>query len=382
MTIPSEYDDSQQQQQSTAATGRCSPTAVNPNFSRKYSSTFSTIEWASAASIKGNKPEGDASSGSITRATTQLSSGQFASRSSSSRSSSSLSLSSRSLETFATPPLRGEVTLKHENGDLVILQVPTKGEAAAKPKASASPTSYLKLKEEFLNRSERLQQQAGTADQGKSDIGRKKMVQHDDDSESTGSKHLLQIIQEAEKRVAAERFRFPFSFWNSKPTPDPSKLYAPRKQRKLPALLVSFNSGADDGDEEDGGDGKTSVQKSMKRKCLVRCQAIVLASSIAVGIKTAIVLVLLLGDNLFHDDKRNAIKQFAYSSTHQQDMLELAEQITIACGGDSSMSNCQHLCREHMCCVEQEEEYSCKNDETRDCAVYAGCVVLIDDSFA
>ena len=34
------------------------------------------------------------------------------------------------------------------------------------------------------------------------------------------------------------------------------------------------------------------------------------------------------------------------------------------------------------CCVEQEEEYSCKNDVTRDCAVYAGCVVLIDDSFA
>ena len=63
-----------------------------------------------------------------------------------------------------------------------------------------------------------------------------------------------------------------------------------------------------------------------------------------------IVLVLLLGDNLLHDDKGNAIKQFAYSSTHQQDMLELAEQITVACGGDSSMSNCQHLCREHMLC--------------------------------
>ena len=212
------------------------------------------------------------------------------------------------------------------------------------------------------------------------------MVQYDDDSESTGSKHLLQIIQEAEKRVATERFRFPIPFWNSKPKPDPSKLYAPRKQRKLPALLVSFNSGADDGDEEDGGDGKTSsIQKNMKTKCLVRCQAIVLASSIAVGITTAVVLVLLLGDNHLHNDKGNAIKQFAYSSTHQQDMLELAEQITIACGGDSSMysmSNCQHLCREHMCCVEQEEKYSCKNDVTRDCAVYAGCVVLIDDSFA
>jgi len=36
------------------------------------------------------------------------------------------------------------------------------------------------------------------------------------------------------------------------------------------------------------------------------------------------------------------------------------------------------LCSQHMCCVEQDDEYSCKSDVTKDCAVYAGCVVLID----
>mmetsp|Transcript_9222 Transcript_9222/g.13926 ORF Transcript_9222/g.13926 Transcript_9222/m.13926 type:complete len:290 (-) Transcript_9222:141-1010(-) len=68
-----------------------------------------------------------------------------------------------------------------------------------------------------------------------------------------------------------------------------------------------------------------------------------------------------------------------------QEMLELAEQITAACGGESSRSStgtssCQELCHNHMCCVEQDDEYSCKNDVAEDCGVYAGCVALIDDN--
>lgn len=67
-----------------------------------------------------------------------------------------------------------------------------------------------------------------------------------------------------------------------------------------------------------------------------------------------------------------------------QEMLELAEQITTACGTSSlitgsTSSSCQELCREHMCCVEQDEEYSCRKDEAMDCAVYAGCEALVKD---
>eukprot|EP00984_Skeletonema_dohrnii_P033118 scaffold28620_cov94-Skeletonema_dohrnii-CCMP3373.AAC.2 len=68
-----------------------------------------------------------------------------------------------------------------------------------------------------------------------------------------------------------------------------------------------------------------------------------------------------------------------------QEMLQLAEQITAACGESSRSStgesSCQELCHNHMCCVEQDDEYSCKNDAAEDCAVYAGCVALIDDSY-
>jgi hypothetical protein len=69
-----------------------------------------------------------------------------------------------------------------------------------------------------------------------------------------------------------------------------------------------------------------------------------------------------------------------------QEMLELAEQITAACGGESSRSStvtsssCQELCHNRMCCVEPDDEYSCKSDVTKDCGVYAGCMVLIDDN--
>jgi len=64
-----------------------------------------------------------------------------------------------------------------------------------------------------------------------------------------------------------------------------------------------------------------------------------------------------------------------------QEMLELAEQITTACGKSSltdGSSSCQELCHDHMCCVEEDDEYSCRNDETKDCAVYAGCEALIE----
>eukprot|EP00985_Skeletonema_marinoi_P012200 scaffold5845_cov142-Skeletonema_marinoi.AAC.5 len=71
-------------------------------------------------------------------------------------------------------------------------------------------------------------------------------------------------------------------------------------------------------------------------------------------------------------------QQLLQQQGREQEMLELAERINVACG-DLSTSSCLKLCSQHMCCVEEDDEYSCKSDVTKDCAVYAGCVVLIDD---
>jgi len=87
-------------------------------------------------------------------------------------------------------------------------------------------------------------------------------------------------------------------------------------------------------------------------------------------------------------NNNNVVQQQLLQQQQQgrgQEMLELAEQITAACGESSrsstGASSCQELCHNHMCCVEQDDEYSCKGDVAENCGVYAGCVALIDDSF-
>eukprot|EP00984_Skeletonema_dohrnii_P037753 scaffold40167_cov150-Skeletonema_dohrnii-CCMP3373.AAC.2 len=224
------------------------------------------------------------------------------------------------------------------------------------------------------------QQQVGTAAYRKNE-GNEKDIDHqmreqdeDDDAESTGSKGLVQMIQEAENQSAANRFRR-FPLWNSN-LDNVSDLYAPRKQGRQPRLVVGFNS---DGDDDVGGKGDRNISAQTNvRDWVVRCQVIVSVLSIVVGVVTCIVLVLALGDNALHADKRNDPnkEQSSHYSTNQQEMLRLAEQVTIACGvsSSSSMSTCKELCHNHMCCVVQDDEYSCKSDVTKDCAVYAGCV--------
>lgn len=63
----------------------------------------------------------------------------------------------------------------------------------------------------------------------------------------------------------------------------------------------------------------------------------------------------------------------------QQKLLETAERVVQACAEsrlDRDMSECQKLCKKSMCCFEGGE-YSCAEDERKDCAVYAGCEALV-----
>ena len=85
--------------------------------------------------------------------------------------------------------------------------------------------------------------------------------------------------------------------------------------------------------------------------------------------------------NINHNNDNNHIMQ-NYQSTPQQ-LLELTEQINIACDESSIIHHdnrkiCQQLCHEKMCCF-QEEPYSCIDNEEMVCAVYMGCQVLYGD---
>jgi len=64
----------------------------------------------------------------------------------------------------------------------------------------------------------------------------------------------------------------------------------------------------------------------------------------------------------------------------QQELLEIAESVVTVCSEeqlDIDMGPCQNICHASMCCFEEDEEYSCEDDEDMDCAVYAGCEALV-----
>jgi len=253
---------------------------------------------------------------------------------------------------------------------------------------------------------------SGNNDDGDDDEGK---------SNARGSMLLVEQIRQENEEGGGKR--------NKKPLWKGAFLYAPTKSKQK----VQFDlNGEDDCEEvvmEDGQKiivskcGGCDKSRGGCKWCLV---ALTLLAIVAVAAVT--VYFIMFPPNtaiLYWKKAMNGMRDWKSSSSnnnnvvqqqlmvqqqHQQgrgqEMLELAEQITLACGESSllrsgssvsssgsaggggggvdarsGMSSCQELCHNHMCCVEQDDEYSCKNDIMKDCAVYAGCVALIDDNF-
>eukprot|EP00985_Skeletonema_marinoi_P031644 scaffold37748_cov205-Skeletonema_marinoi.AAC.4 len=112
-------------------------------------------------------------------------------------------------------------------------------------------------------------------------------------------------------------------------------------------------------DDMDADDYDEDITEGNKRSscCLVftlTLLAITVAAAvsfIAFPSSTAILYWKDMGSN---DDTAQQQQQ----QGREQEMLELAERITVA-WGDLSTSSCLKLCSQHMCCVEQDDEYSC-----------------------
>lgn len=140
-------------------------------------------------------------------------------------------------------------------------------------------------------------------------------------------------------------------------------------------------------------------EKSSRPRCLL-CALLL----VVVGVAAAVCFVTIPPDTAISywkavsgsgsSNKKQAVIDVV--AQQGQEMLERAEQITAACGNSSPLRrsissdstgtagtgtpSCQKLCQHHMCCVVQDEEYSCENDVKKECAVYAGCEALIKDS--
>ena len=78
------------------------------------------------------------------------------------------------------------------------------------------------------------------------------------------------------------------------------------------------------------------------------------------------------------------IKETPSSALTEKEKLAIAESVDGACSLFSIESSdgrhkCQHICRDHLCCFDSDEDgFSCQDDPSKICSVYAGCVTLVE----
>jgi len=128
---------------------------------------------------------------------------------------------------------------------------------------------------------------------------------------------------------------------------------------------------------------RSSYQASMLCRqviILTALVAIIAGASMAIGYA-----VIGFGDHNVAKNSGNAQLSSANddkSLRGEQKKLEIAERITVACAEsklNQDMKECQKLCKSSMCCFEgSESKYSCQGDDSKNCAVYAGCKALVD----
>lgn len=394
MTIHTNNLRSEIQQQATPEANHSVPTASNPEFRRKYSSTFSHIDWP---------PTGSVAFGSTTPSTV-----------------------TSVEESVEMPPPPDEILPDIHRGKVVILSVSTKGVAPATKTARKidTATSYLKLKEEHRKRRERSQpQQPSSLDDQfssrKSVIGSfplsvqlpffrsekahppppplPKQQQQQSGSPTSCGKETKDDKKKKYRRTAnkgsgAEVISDIESTGSVKQIMQESEGRAAKRRNPLWNLVSDLTEISTDSLQQK----QVSGMMILAKKSSLWSKMVLLVVSIVVGFVISSILMIALM-YFFHARKspRND-EQSLYNSTHQQEMLELAEKINIACGdptlhlrsrssggggGVKSMSTCQALCHNNMCCVEQDGKYSCKTDIEKECALYAGCLALIEDDF-
>lgn len=64
----------------------------------------------------------------------------------------------------------------------------------------------------------------------------------------------------------------------------------------------------------------------------------------------------------------------------EKEKLVLSEMILLACSReklDTDMSSCQRLCKNMLCCFDEEEDYNCASVKGEECLVHAACEALV-----
>mmetsp|Transcript_28331 Transcript_28331/g.57768 ORF Transcript_28331/g.57768 Transcript_28331/m.57768 type:complete len:261 (+) Transcript_28331:47-829(+) len=129
-----------------------------------------------------------------------------------------------------------------------------------------------------------------------------------------------------------------------------------------------------------------------------KSKAIFVIIAIAIGVVCLIVLTsTMMGVYLFRleeDDQPDSLSQTDLRATEltisdsngtQEDLFRLARNIDRACSEDQlnvDMTECKSLCKNEMCCFEEDPAYNCAADREKSCVVHAGCKGLVDNEYS
>lgn len=69
----------------------------------------------------------------------------------------------------------------------------------------------------------------------------------------------------------------------------------------------------------------------------------------------------------------------------EEELLRLSERIVEACDEqklDEDMAPCQHLCKNVLCCFEEERQYNCWGERPKLCLAHAACRELVSNDYS
>mmetsp|Transcript_23625 Transcript_23625/g.51157 ORF Transcript_23625/g.51157 Transcript_23625/m.51157 type:complete len:235 (+) Transcript_23625:139-843(+) len=198
---------------------------------------------------------------------------------------------------------------------------------------------------------------------------------------SSGSRDGLSTLASDEGRPAA----------SGEGNKEPSARYDPKAMTRITDItdLVDDTSGSDSDDDVVGSNLENGIIGRNRRLAdlgssgsALWCRQFILLVAlvgIIVGASVAIGYAVLNADPNKSPYSVAEGPQGGNAEVPQQQLLEIAERVVTACDKNrlnEDMKECQQLCHLNMCCFESGQ-YSCEDDKTKDCAVYAGCQALV-----
>lgn len=92
--------------------------------------------------------------------------------------------------------------------------------------------------------------------------------------------------------------------------------------------------------------------------------------------------IIIVAEITSSPNNRSDVYTLMVTEKDEQSFLEISEHIVSKCAyskleTETGREECQLLCRKHMCCFNDEDNFGCAENPEKMCAAYAGCESLI-----